>query len=382
MKSPADLSARLASQWHRPSLRVARLLTAGAWPLVMNIGRPTGKQFSHETSAVQQHVQRWKSVDIGEVVWQPVKYRAGAEAVDIPWQWRINTPSQWIAACQDQSVTDEFQTLERMITHVNVQYQELLIRDRSLWRNKAVDEVLATTRLADSLLPGAAKGRPIRLLAEQGIDTKFIERNATLLTRMLDERFHGEASEQGLYAFLDACEENDHWVLVMPLDEHLLSFQRQRVTTSELAKTILPGQYILVVENEQCRHHLPELPNTIAILGAGLDLQWLKSSVFHDKTIAYWGDMDTWGLLMLARARQYFPAITPLLMGQNTFERFRQHNAVVETTRAGSESPQGLTNAEAAFYQYLLQQPCGRLEQEFLPPDPVHAALYEWQQEQ
>ncbi|MFO6218086.1 DUF3322 domain-containing protein, partial [Pseudomonas aeruginosa] len=63
---------------------------------------------------------------------------------------------------------------------------------------------MATAQLATQLSPGCAQGRPLRLLAEHGVDTKFFERNAILLTKLLDERFEGAASEQGLTTFLDA----------------------------------------------------------------------------------------------------------------------------------------------------------------------------------
>lgn len=91
--------------------------------------------------------------------------------------------------------------------------------------------------------------------------------------------------------------------LVVPLQPELLPFKRLRLTTSELAETPLPASRLLVVENEQCVHLLPEvLPDTLAVLGSGLDLQWLVSAHLAGKQIAYWGDMDIWGLLMLARA--------------------------------------------------------------------------------
>jgi hypothetical protein len=47
-----------------------------------------------------------------------------------------------------------------------------------------------------------------------------------LLTKLLDERFEGAASEQGLTTFLDAFEESGHWVLVVPLQPELLPFKR------------------------------------------------------------------------------------------------------------------------------------------------------------
>ncbi|RLT91623.1 MULTISPECIES: Wadjet anti-phage system protein JetD domain-containing protein [unclassified Ketobacter] len=379
MKSPSDLAAKLAKQWHRSDVRVERLLSKDAWPLEpLLIGKPSPAQFLHQASEVQNHIQCWKNVSIGEVVWQPVKYRAGDIPIDVPMKWCIRSPSEWARACGDSAVEDEFHSLEFIVEHVNEIYRELLVRERSLWRNKDLDEIVVTAELADALCPGVAQGRPLRLMAGHGVDTKFFERHGLLLTRLLDERYQGEASEQGLLSFLDAYEENDHWVLVVPLERNILPFRRLRVTTSALSESPLPAKNILIVENEQCFHHLPELPHTIAVMGAGLDLNWLGSRIFEGKSIGYWGDMDTWGLLMLARARQFAPGLVPLLMNRSLFERHREGSAVSEASTAGSEPPKGLTDSEASFYCYLLKQDRGRLEQEFLPVDEVQSVLRAW----
>ena len=213
------------------------------------------------------------------------------------------------------------------------------------------------------------------------MDTKFFERNGPLLTRLLDERFDGAASEQGLTTFLDAYEDSSHWVLVVPLSAGLLPFQRMRLTTAELAATPLPGSRLLVVENEQCIHQLPELPDTLAILGAGLDLQWLASPHLTGKQIGYWGDLDSWGLLMLARARQRQPEIQALLMSRALFDQHAPSSAVKEPTTGPAQPPAGLLPEEAALYAYLLEQERGRLEQEFIPQQSVQAVLTAWSQQ-
>lgn len=378
MKSPTDIESKLTSQWHRSTLRVERLLSADSWPLEFPIGRPTAKEFESKAHAVHEHIRKWKAVGVGEVTWEPTKYRAGADAISIPTSWRIRTPSEWVTASADEKVEGEYRSLEYLVSNVNERYRELLIRNRTLWRGKDLDEILTTVRLASTLSPGDAKGRPLRLLAGLGVDTKFFERNTSLLTQLLDERYQGAASEQGLHAFLDAYDENDHWVLVAPLSENLLSFRRQRVTTRELTETNLPGSRVLVVENEKCLYLLPELPDTIAILGAGLDLKWLTSNVFDGKKIAYWGDMDTWGLLMLARSRQFRLDICPLLMSRSLFDLYSPNNAVPEPTVAQKDLPIGLNEEESCLYKHLLGLGKGRLEQEYIPEHEVKNALASW----
>ncbi|EHQ4622768.1 hypothetical protein KQ096_005485, partial [Salmonella enterica] len=166
--------------------------------------------------------------------------------------------------------------------------------------------------------------------------------------------------------------------LVVPLSPGLLPFKKCRVTTTELAATTLPVSRVLVIENEQCLHQLPALSDTIAILGCGLDVQWLSSSVLDEKRVAYWGDMDSWGLLMLARARLCRPTLDVLLMNRELFEQYASHSAVTEPVKAQEVIPDGLLPEEADFYRYLTSLSCGRLEQEFLPVDVVRVGLENW----
>lgn len=378
MKSPSECRQRLARQWHSASLRVERLISAKAWPVTLPIGKPSARMFAQDTRAVQNHVQAWKAVSVGEVQWQAVNYRAGMEPIKVPVAWCLRTPSEWIDAAADKSIGAEFAALERLVEQVDSRFHALLIRQRSLWQKRALDEVIATARLAVTLSPGCAQGRPLRLLSGYGVDTKFFERNGPLLTRLLDACFDGEASAQGLTSFLDALDEGDHWVLIAPLAPGLLPFARQRVATLELMESPLPGTRLLVVENERCLHLLPQLPDTLAVLGAGLDLQWLASPRLRDKQVGYWGDMDTWGMLMLARARACHGQLAPLLMNRALFDQYAEGNAVPEPVKAQSDPPEGLTPEEAAFYRYLANRTCGRFEQEFLPEGEVKAALQAW----
>ncbi|BAK87166.1 hypothetical protein PA39016_004130035 [Pseudomonas aeruginosa 39016] len=107
-------------------------------------------------------------------------------------------------------------------------------------------------------------------------------------------------------------------------------------------------------------------------------MQWLASAHLAGKQIAYWGDMDTWGLLMLARARLHQPAVEALLMEQELFEQYSPVSAVVEPTKALDSAPPGLLADEADFYRYLLVQERGRLEQEYLPKEQVERAIEQW----
>jgi hypothetical protein len=186
-----------------------------------------------------------------------------------------------------------------------------------------------------------------------------------LLTALLDDRFDGEASRQGLVGFLGALPEDDHWLLIAPLAPGLLPFARQRVRASELQTTPLPAHRILLVENERCLHQLPlPVADTIAVLGAGLNLGWLAAPWLRGRAVAYWGDLDTWGLHMLASARSHLPHLQALLMDRTTFDT-HQHLAVTEPVHASAPACLALQPDEALLDSYLRTLKKGRLEQEF-----------------
>ena len=127
---------------------------------------------------------------------------------------------------------------------------------RPLARPEPAD-VEQALRLVLQLQPGFADGLPLRALPIIGNDTKFFERNERFLLALLDIRFDGEASRQGLEAFLGAYAERGHWLLVIDLDGSLLPFAQLRVRASELSRQSLPGNHLLIVENETCQHQLP-----------------------------------------------------------------------------------------------------------------------------
>lgn len=378
MKSPSELKLKLRRQWENQALREVRLLAADAvWPVDLLIGRPSPKTLSSDLDAVKQHVAAWKQVKCGEVIWKPIAYRATFAPVDMPMIWRLRKPGEWIEACGNASMKYEFDSLARLAEVTEAVFHPLLIRRRSLWRGKPLDEVSQAARLALALEPGIAAGKPLRTLAIEGIDTKFFERHAGLITTLLDVRFDGEVSKIGLEAFLGALVKGDHWLLVIDLDGGLLPFRRQRVRSAELRVRMLPGKRLLIVENESCQHLLPIIPETIAVLGVGFDLGWTAAPWLSSKRVAYWGDIDTWGLQYLAKARETIGELSALMMASETYEQFFDA-AVPEPVIAGLEPPSGLSPLEQALYGRLLQESKGRLEQEFLSQEAVEKSIATW----
>ncbi|MBL3598428.1 MAG: hypothetical protein JMN25_01005 [gamma proteobacterium endosymbiont of Lamellibrachia anaximandri] len=378
MKTPEDLRHKLRRQWQNGKLREQRLLDHSAWPLTLPIGKPSPAQINNEISAVRKHINLWRKVTAGEIDWQPVNYRSTAEAVQLPLNWVLQSADEWIEAMADTTIRQEYLLVTTILADVDPLFHPLLIRQRQQLLSRGVEETIKACEVALQLESGCAEGKPLRALSVAGCDSKFFERNRTLVGKLLELRFGQQVIDRGLEFFLRALDESEHWLLVVPLEAGLLPFRQLRVRSSELTQTPLPGTHLLIVENERSLYQLPSLPDTIAILGAGLNLSWMQADWINNKNIAYWGDIDTWGLSMLASARSYQPALTPVLMDEETFEHCNKEKAVAEPVTAGESIPSKLTEQEKALYLRLCRSEKGRLEQEFVPDDLVKNEIARW----
>lgn len=377
MKSPEALAAVLAQQWQSADTREHRLLSPEAWPHRVSIGRPAPAKVANATAEVRDHLARWRGVSIGTVAWQDATYRSAAGPINVPLQWTLSSPAEWAKASASPDVMREFERLDTLMRHVDPIFHPRLVRQRSLWQSRSNEDVIRAADLAMALEPGIASGRPLRALGLAGADTKFFENHGSLVAALLDTRFDGQVSEQGLTSFLGATDEGDHWLLVVPLSPGTLPFTQQRVRARELRDVPLPASRILLVENDRCLHQLPPLTDAVAILGFGLDLAWTAAGWLGERKIGYWGDLDTWGLTMLARARLHQGHLEPLLMTRTVFDH-HAHLATCEPVSAGPVPLYGLLDAERDLYSYLAAREKGRLEQEFLPPAYVRETLLTW----
>jgi hypothetical protein len=377
VKSPAQLAARWRKQWQAADTREQRLLDRSAWPIALSIGKPTATEFVSQGREVREHVQLWRAVKVGEVKWERVSYRSGGDPVEIPTNWILRTPDEWVAATEDRLIELEYHKIASVLAQSEPLFHRTLVRQLRIVANAGEGAALQAVSLVRMLEPGCADGRPLRALAFAGIDSKFIERNRTLVQQLLDARFDGQASEQGLESFLGALDEGDHWLLVAPLEPGLLRFARQSIPANDLVTIGVPGTHLLIVENERSLHQLPQIPATIAVLGSGLNLAWMKAPWLASKAIGYWGDIDTWGLTMLATARAHQRHLDALLMTLEVFVA-HEHVAVSEPCPAAEDPPEHLCGEEQDLFRYLRRVAKGRLEQEFLPREMVEAAVNSW----
>jgi hypothetical protein len=378
LKSPEDIADNLVKQWARTEKRRELFNAETLWPIRIKIGKPTPQEISTDPNKVKSFLGHWRDMKSGHVTWTQIKYRGLADELEIPESLELASAIEWIAATRHHAIQLEFRKLQNVLDNTDIAYHTLLIGRRQLVNNMTAENCIKAVEVASLLSPGCAKGIPLRGITLAGVDTKFIERNLALITDLLDIRFAGTVKPVGLEKFLGTIPSDFHWILVVDLDGDLLPMERIRVRDTELLQRELPCRRVLIVENEQCLHLIPRLKDTIAILGAGLNLSWLSAPWLNNRILGYWGDIDTWGMTMLATARMKQPGITALLMSQDIFSKCADKCAVVEPVPAALAAPQDLQQDEKLLYERLIAAEKGRLEQEFLPEAMVHDQLLEW----
>ena len=224
----------------------------------------------------------------------------------------------------------------------------------------------------------------LRQVDVPGVDTKFIEQNRVLLGRLLDQvlpaRRIDDRFSAGDFAARYRFRRRPDYTRIRTLgDPKLLPGGLSEVTvrTTELARLDPPVGEVIIVENEVSFLALPGRPDTLAIFGAGFALGSVAGlSWLSHKTITYWGDIDTYGYVILNRLRARYPGVNSILMDAETLLAHPEQ-WVVEEKPTDIVLPH-LTDAEAALYRDLVEDRFGhhvRLEQERISYARVMSAL-------
>jgi hypothetical protein len=217
-----------------------------------------------------------------------------------------------------------------------------------------------------------------------GVDTKLIEQYKLILGRLLEavlpgERIDHRYSRSHFEGRFGLRRRPDYTRLRFLAPQHLLPTGVSEVTlrTQELA-ALDPGVgHVIIVENEISFLALPNMPDTVAIFGSGFAIGSVAGLVWlQDKMITYWGDIDSYGFVILNRLRARFPHVRSILMDIETL--LAHPLQWVSEEQPSNQALPHLTEVEAETYQALVEDRFGhhvRLEQERVRFSLVREAL-------
>jgi hypothetical protein len=356
---------------------------AGDWPLSLSLERP------NEQTALQA----------------PGQVRAWSEA----WlQWTPPSPEVTVSTETVKWTRLGSQTLPSRLTFESPAAVAQCIGEASAWRLAATRraelvahwpaiattgmathfEVLATWHDDDfqrlvSLLKwfdlNPRSGLYLRQIPVQGIDTKWIDLQRRWVVSDVLRRLRGQtppADDEATPAELDFYDRCGllrppsplRVLLLSPELRHAVGGLRDFQAPLEQIRGLnLDPRRALVIENLETAYCLPDFPGTVAVVGLGNAVSLASSMPWMQGVpVVYWGDIDTHGFSILARARRVFGNVTSTLMDENTLKTFLDRSTL-EAVQTFNADLTNLSEGELAVYQGLLAGSWGRslrLEQE------------------
>ncbi len=216
----------------------------------------------------------------------------------------------------------------------------------------------------------------LRQIDLPGVHTKLIEKHRGVLAELLDLVLPAEAIDatyKGMggfsrrYGFLDKPSRVrlrvlDPNIRLLPME----SDQDITLTQAAFSSLHFPVSKVFITENEINFLAFPVVPDAMVVFGAGYGFDNLAAaSWLQQKTIYYWGDIDTHGFAILNQFRGFFPHTTSFLMDRQTLLNHRPLWGV--ETHPEMANLARLNSDESTLYDQLRRNHWGdriRLEQE------------------
>jgi len=244
--------------------------------------------------------------------------------------------------------------------------------------------------VADYVTSRPVTGMMMREIAVEGVHTKWIEQNATLLLDLICRP--GSAQPDGNPVArlqhvlgLRAKDTRVNVALRCPrLRSAVAGIERFSATIGTLNDSQLAPPIVLIVENDQPGYTLDNDIQGLAVVhGLGdsatnlIALKWLQTA----ERVLYWGDIDRAGLQIVASLRRAGIQARGILMDCNTLDTYRDRAHKAPKFQAADLTvPTGLTADETHLYDrlnahYKRSGEERQLEQEHLPAQTVQSAV-------
>jgi hypothetical protein len=386
--SPDDVRAQVARLWDRGRILAARLGGEPLFPLSLRLARPTvrdlGERFAEARAWIRALEEGSKSaVGAGyEVVYAEINHRQlGSNRV--PCSLLLPSEADALALIGKRRQAEAF---DRLVDETRRLHPEVLswIGKRPLDLLERADDWPRILAVLSWFRAHPRPGVYARQIPVPGVHSKFLETRRRLLAELLDLVLPGEEVDQqaaGAQAF-----EQRYGLLAKPalvrfrvLDRRLLVQGLADVSTpvAEFAGLDMPVRRVFITENEINGLAFPKAAESIIVFGLGYGIERLGSVPWlQDKSIFYWGDLDTHGFAILDSLRRICRNVRSFLMDRATL---LAHRALWGEEPERHEKPLSfLTPAELGVYDDLRFDRLGarvRLEQEHIAFDHVERAL-------
>jgi hypothetical protein len=366
--------------WDKGQLLTCVMDSEPLFPLRLTLRGPSSTELSERFDAVRNWIaDLQEGVKSGSrpgyrLVLREIRHRViGANA--FPHEVWLDTLDDALSLIGKRREAERFRNL---VAQTGVRHPSLLpwLRKRPL---RTLELANDWSRLIDVVDWLRANPRPaiyLRQVDIPGIHSKFIETHRGVLSELLDLALPAEAIDTAIsgvsnfphrYGFRDKPVR----VRFRLLDARcaLLDTGTDQdfvVTHDTFARFDPDASLVFITENETNFLAFPPVADSLVIFGAGYGFDMLAEATWlQNRTIYYWGDIDTHGFAILNQLRALFPHVQSLLMNRETLLTHRDQ-WIDEPQPALRDLPR-LDDDERALFDDLRRNHLGeriRLEQE------------------
>ena len=392
MKTPADVRPLATKRFQRERLNALREALGCAvtttWPWVVPLGRPTERDVLTDAQSVLAWRDAWidaKASGDFEVETDIIAWRAiGTQTVPVRVLF-VNTNAIAKVAGLLPLWTQVVTRAKRFVA-LWPGIEEAMVREWAMLADWSDDAVLALERVLTWFVDHPKSGLYLRQLPIEGVDTKwFTEPRKKVVQRLLVAIREAKESVPLMAESSEALDPDTTFETVCglkPLPKliraRLLDEVDQKVfyglsdlslPLDEWAQLPLYPEIVFISENLQTGLAFEAHPKSVVFFGLGAGVTQLAAIPWvRTARIIYWGDVDTYGLEILAHLRSVLPQTESVMMNRQTLEAFRGL-AVAENRQASGAHVEHLRENEREVFDALKVGDLVRLrlEQERIP---------------
>lgn len=373
---PDDLAVACRRQLERHQVDWLAQPSESSWPLSVALRGPSDRQAANAPGAVRAWLGSWNDFDR---ISKEKGRRAAAAWRSMNWRTmgNVNVPEKVLF--EDAQAVADCAGLRRHWDTLRTRWQVLGERYPALagqrdcasavikaaeWSN---DDFRRLIELLAWCEDNPASELYLRQLPLVDIDTKWVEGRRGVVELLLQILLGKEGDVRQIMGLRRPPNTVRMRLLDATLREQVLGMEDLQMPVGQWNHVWQrPPKRLLIVENLESGLALPDIEGAAVVMALGNNVGVLREVMWaHSAEVLYWGDIDTWGLHILSRARHIFPRLKSMLMTEAVVESHR-HLLTDEPTQ-DKRSAGNLTTEEAQLLSDLQTGRWGerrRLEQE------------------